>query len=123
MKIWRSADIVSAEFGDLEIVDYGEVLGDDRLSVALVEVPAGGGRHSRAFSRRSDKLYLVISGEMLARDGLLPASATIASTATSTAPSKPSSANRPSRRPDVQGSGSRSGPAVGAPDVAVAFNA
>jgi mannose-6-phosphate isomerase-like protein (cupin superfamily) len=48
------------DFGGLRIFDYtaGQPHGS---SVALIEAPAGA-RHAEAFSRRSDKYYLVTEG-------------------------------------------------------------
>lgn len=50
------------EFDGLRIFDYtaGQALSS---SIATVDVPPGG-RHAEAWSRRSDKYYLVSSGEI-----------------------------------------------------------
>jgi mannose-6-phosphate isomerase-like protein (cupin superfamily) len=61
MLLSRSA-MAPLEFHGLRIFDYtaGQSLG---ASVALVEV-APGARHAEAWSRRSDKYYVVSSGEV-----------------------------------------------------------
>jgi mannose-6-phosphate isomerase-like protein (cupin superfamily) len=50
------------DFGGLRIFDYtaGQALSS---SIATIEVPPGA-RHAEAWSRRSDKYYLVSSGEI-----------------------------------------------------------
>jgi mannose-6-phosphate isomerase-like protein (cupin superfamily) len=50
-------------FGGLQIFDY---TGESNLdsSVAMIEVPSGAA-HDEAWSRRSDKYYLVVDGEIL----------------------------------------------------------
>ena len=61
MKIERDS-LPAIEFGGLEIRDY--TAGRDlRSSMAEVTVPAGVG-HPRAWSRRSDKLYCVLEGDV-----------------------------------------------------------
>ena len=48
------------DFAGLRILDY--TAGHDlSASVAVIDVPAGG-RHAEAWSKRSDKYYLVIAG-------------------------------------------------------------
>ncbi len=60
--------IAPLEFDGVRIFDYtaGEF---SSSSIAVIEVPPGA-RHREAWSRRSDKYYLVMSGEIdLALDG------------------------------------------------------
>lgn len=61
MVISRSA-MSPIDFDGLRIFDYtaGRTMGS---SVAMVEV-ASGAQHAEAWSRRSDKYYLVVSGEI-----------------------------------------------------------
>jgi mannose-6-phosphate isomerase-like protein (cupin superfamily) len=61
MRVSRST-MAPLDFEGLKIFDYtaGETLGS---SVAAIEV-APGVRHAEAWSRRSDKYYLVTSGEI-----------------------------------------------------------
>jgi mannose-6-phosphate isomerase-like protein (cupin superfamily) len=58
----RQSTLEPIEFGDLKIFDYTREakLGS---SLALIEVPPGA-VHTQAWSRRSDKYYLVVSGEI-----------------------------------------------------------
>lgn len=58
----RQRTLEPIDFGGLRIFDYtGEAeLGS---SLALIEVPSGAA-HEEAWSRRSDKYYLVVSGEI-----------------------------------------------------------
>jgi mannose-6-phosphate isomerase-like protein (cupin superfamily) len=67
MRVSRST-MSPLDFGGLKIFDYtaGQPLGS---SVAAIEV-APGARHAEAWSRRSDKYYLVTRGEIeLVLDG------------------------------------------------------
>ena len=60
--------VTALAFDGLRIYDYtaGQALSS---SIAIIEVPSGG-RHAEAWSRRSDKYYLVLSGEIeLVLDG------------------------------------------------------
>ena len=61
MRVSR-ATMAPLDFDGLRIFDYtaGQSLSS---SVAAIEVPPGG-RHGEAWSRRSDKYYLVSSGEI-----------------------------------------------------------
>jgi mannose-6-phosphate isomerase-like protein (cupin superfamily) len=61
MRVSRST-LVPLEFEELRIFDYtaGQSLSS---SLAAIEVPPGA-RHAKAWSRRSDKYYLVSSGEI-----------------------------------------------------------
>ena len=58
----RRQTLEPIDFDGLQIFDYtgGRNLGS---SLALIEVPPGA-RHGEAWSRRSDKYYLVVSGEI-----------------------------------------------------------
>lgn len=58
----RGDSLAPIDFGGLRICDYtaGRDLGS---SLAVVEVPPAG-RHAEAFSKRSDKYYLVTDGEV-----------------------------------------------------------
>ncbi len=58
----RQEALESIDFGGLKIFDYTAQLTSDS-SLALIEVPPGAS-HAEAWSRRSDKYYLVISGEI-----------------------------------------------------------
>ncbi len=58
----RGASLNPIEFDGLSILDY-TAGGTDSSSVAQITVPAGG-KHRRAWSKRSDKYYAVISGEV-----------------------------------------------------------
>lgn len=67
MRLSRSS-ITPLEFDGLRIFDYtaGQPLSS---SIATIEIPPRG-RHAEAWSRRSDKYYLVVSGEIeFALDG------------------------------------------------------
>ena len=58
----RRSTLEPIDFGGLRIFDY--TAGTDRgASLALIEVPPGA-VHREAWSRRSDKYYLVVSGEI-----------------------------------------------------------
>jgi mannose-6-phosphate isomerase-like protein (cupin superfamily) len=61
MIIARSS-LTPIDFGGLRIFDYTAQSGLD-ASLALIEVPPGA-RHAEAWSKRSDKYYLVIRGEV-----------------------------------------------------------
>jgi mannose-6-phosphate isomerase-like protein (cupin superfamily) len=58
----RGQSLKVIEFDGLKVFDYtaGTELGS---SVALIEVPSGA-RHREAWSRRCDKYYLVVHGEV-----------------------------------------------------------
>jgi mannose-6-phosphate isomerase-like protein (cupin superfamily) len=60
--IVRGSSISPIHFGGLRIFDYtaGKEL---ESSMALIDVPPGA-RHAEAWSERSDKLYLVVEGEL-----------------------------------------------------------
>lgn len=60
--IIRRSSLSSVDFGGLKILDYTQ--GRDSLSsIAQVAVPQGG-KHPQAWSRGSDKYYVVISGSV-----------------------------------------------------------
>ena len=56
----RRASLEPTEFGGLRIFDY-TATSDLGSSVAWIEVP-GGAEHAEAWSKRSEKFYLVIHG-------------------------------------------------------------
>lgn len=56
----RRDEIEPIDFGGLRIFDY-TAGSDTDSSLAVIEVPAGA-RHAEAWSRRSDKYYLVTAG-------------------------------------------------------------
>ena len=58
----RHASLEPIDFEGLQISDYTAGLGSDS-SLALIEVPPGA-THPEAYSRRSDKYYLLMSGEV-----------------------------------------------------------
>ena len=58
----RRKALESIDFGGLKIFDYTAQFESDS-SLALIEVPPGA-NHAEAWSRRSDKYYLVVSGEI-----------------------------------------------------------
>ena len=58
----RRAELAPIEFGGLAIYDYTPA-GGKSSSLALIEVPAGA-VHAKAWSRRSDKYYLVTRGSI-----------------------------------------------------------
>ena len=60
--IVRRNSLNAIAFGGLSIFDY--TAGTDlRSSLAVIEVPPGG-THAEAWSRRSDKYYLVVTGQL-----------------------------------------------------------
>ena len=58
----RRDSIEAIDFDGLRIYDYTQGL-DLGSSLAVIDVPPGG-RHSRSWSRRSDKYYLVLEGDL-----------------------------------------------------------
>jgi 3-isopropylmalate/(R)-2-methylmalate dehydratase small subunit len=58
----RRASVTPVDFDGLSILDY-TAGGANSSSVAQITVPAGG-KHRRAWSKRSDKYYAVTSGEV-----------------------------------------------------------
>lgn len=61
--IIRSEAVSSFQFDGLAIKDYTSGV-DTSSSFAVIRVPPGG-KHRRAFSRRSDKYYYVVAGSVL----------------------------------------------------------
>ncbi len=59
----RQRTLQPIKFGGLQIHDYTADRNLDS-SMALIDVPAGAA-HAEAYSRRSDKYYLVVSGEIV----------------------------------------------------------
>jgi mannose-6-phosphate isomerase-like protein (cupin superfamily) len=70
MRVLRSGDLQPTAFGGIAIRDLGPLLNDERLSVAHIDAPAGA-RHGRAYSRRSSKLYVVVTGSVTFDDTVL----------------------------------------------------
>jgi len=60
--IVKRASINSVDFDGLRVFDY-TVDQNARSSLAVVEVPPGG-RHREAYSKRSEKYYYVVSGQI-----------------------------------------------------------
>lgn len=60
--IVRGASAEAINFGDLRVLDYTAGAGLNS-SLAFIEVPAGAS-HPEAWSRRSDKYYLVTEGQV-----------------------------------------------------------
>ena len=58
--IIRKETIESIDFQNLKIYDYTDSH-DFRSSLAMIEVPPGA-RHSESWSKRSEKIYFIISG-------------------------------------------------------------
>jgi mannose-6-phosphate isomerase-like protein (cupin superfamily) len=58
----KESDVTPLQFQGLFIRDYTTHL-DSKSSFAVVEVPAGG-QHQKAWSKKSDKIYYVISGKL-----------------------------------------------------------
>jgi mannose-6-phosphate isomerase-like protein (cupin superfamily) len=60
--IVRHSSVTPIDFGGLQILDY-TANHPGTASLAVIEVPPGA-RHAEAWSKRSDKYYYVISGQI-----------------------------------------------------------
>ncbi len=63
MRVFPLSGAEAITFAGLAVHDFGEVLGQDTMSFARVTVQPSG-RHPRARSRRSTKVYAVIAGSI-----------------------------------------------------------
>ena len=61
--IVRRGSMSPIDFNGLRILDYTAGYDDVESSVAVIEVPPSA-RHAEAWSKRSDKYYLIVSGEV-----------------------------------------------------------